>query len=167
MTAPASGLVQDERSLRDALGRFATGVAIISAQTASGPVGMAVNSFTSVSLDPPLIAFCPMRTSRSWAAIRRAGSFSVSVLGEHHEEVARLLASKSNNKFGTHVWDACTSGHPVLPDALAWFDATIDTTFDGGDHEVVLARVTSWSGSQDGTPLVFFGGKYRSLNECG
>ncbi|WP_162903890.1 flavin reductase family protein [Leucobacter sp. wl10] len=161
--SPAHTVHQDPRSFRDALGRYATGVAVVAALTPEGPVGMAVNSFTSVSLDPPLIAFCPMRTSRSWAQMRSIGSFSVSVLRDVHEDAARLLSSKSADKFSAHDWRPGPSGHPVLADALVWFDTVIETVTDGGDHEVVLARVNGWSDPSNDAPLVFFGGQYRSL----
>jgi flavin reductase (DIM6/NTAB) family NADH-FMN oxidoreductase RutF len=155
--------VHDQRSFRDTLGRYPTGVAVVSAATPNGPVGMAVNSFTSVSLDPPMIAFCPMVASSTWAQIKPIGGFAVSLLRAHHEDVARLLAQRGADRFSSHDWLTSPTGHPVLGDALAWLDATVETVFPGGDHEVVLARVSSWSELDEGSPLVFFGGGYHFL----
>jgi flavin reductase (DIM6/NTAB) family NADH-FMN oxidoreductase RutF len=158
-----AGLDMDQREFRGTMGLYPTGVVIISAITESGPAGMAVNSFTSVSLDPPLIAFCPMRTSQTWAAIKEVGSFAVSFLASGQEDVARLLASKNVDRFGSHEWVAAPSGHPVLSTALAWIDATVHEIFAGGDHEVVLADVRSHLRKDQRDPLVFFGGRYRAL----
>ncbi len=159
----APGDRQDQRSFRDALGRYPTGVAVIAAATPDGPAGMAVNSFTSVSLDPPLIAFCPMLTSTSWTQVKPIGGFAVSLLRSHHEDVARRFSRKDVDRFGAHEWHESPSGHPVLADALGWLDATIESVTPAGDHEVVIARVDRWSEAGDGRPLVFFGGSYHSL----
>jgi len=158
------GTIQDQRSFRDTMGRYPTGVAVIAAMTADGPVGMAVNSFTSVSLDPPLIAFCPMRTSTSWARIEPVGGFAVSLLRDDHESVARLLAQKDADRFGGHDWRTSPAGHPVLADALGWLDTTVETIVEAGDHELVVARVRHWSQAGDGQPLVFYGGRYHALH---
>jgi len=158
------GTVQDQRSFRDTMGRYPTGVAIIAATTPEGPVGMAVNSFTSVSLEPPLVAFCPMLTSTSWAQIRPVGGFAVSLLRDDHESVARLLAQKDADRFGSHEWRTSPSGHPVLAESLAWLDTTVETTVEAGDHELVVARVQSWSQAEGGQPLVFYGGRYHALH---
>jgi len=153
----------DQRSFRDTLGRYPTGVALIAASTPDGPTGMAVNSFTSVSLDPPLIAFCPMLTSSSWAAIKPIGGFAVSLLRSHHEPLARLFSQKGVDRFGSHAWHESPAGHPVLSESLGWLEATIEAVTAAGDHDVVLARVDQWSEAGDGSPLVFFGGRYHSL----
>jgi len=157
------GDLQDQRSFRDALGRYPTGVAVITAATPDGPAGMAVNSFTSVSLDPPLVAFCPMLTSTSWAQVRPIGGFAVSLLRSHHEDLARRFTRKDVDRFGAHEWHESPAGHPVLADALGWLDATIESVTLAGDHEVVIARVDRWSEPGAGSPLVFFSGNYHSL----
>ncbi|WP_460946751.1 flavin reductase family protein [Okibacterium endophyticum] len=154
---------RDSRAFRDALGRYPTGVAIVAASTPGGHVGMAVNSFTSVSLTPPLIAFCAMRSSTSWAGIRPGGRFAVSVLQAHHEPVARLFSQRGIDRFAGSTWRSSPSGQPVLEDALSWFDATIETVADAGDHELVVARVDSCSEPGDGEPLVFFSGRYGNV----
>jgi len=154
---------RDSRAFRDALGRYPTGVAIVAATTSRGPVGLAVNSFSSVSLDPPLISFCAMLTSASWLDIREIGGFAVSVLQLHHEPVARRFTQRGIDRFATSRWASSPSGHPVLEDSLSWFDATVETVADAGDHEMVIARVRACSPAGDGSPLVFFSGRYGNL----
>lgn len=155
---------RDQRSFRDTLGRYPTGVVVVAAATDNGPAGMAVNSFTSVSLDPPLIAFCPMISSSSWAAMKPSGGFAVSVLRQHHESVARNFSQKGVDRFAGHKWLTSPSGHPVLAEAIGWLDARIETVATAGDHELVLARVLDWSVPGEGDPLVFFSGSYRALS---
>ncbi len=154
---------QDSRGFRDALGRYPTGVALVAAATPDGPVGMAVNSFTSVSLSPPLISFCAMLTSASWAGIRPGKRFAVSVLRLHHEDVARRFSQRGVDRFADSSWLTSPSGHPILEDALSWFDATIETVADAGDHELVIARVNACSQPGEGDPLVFYSGRYANL----
>lgn len=151
---------QEARALRDALGRYSTGVALITTQTPHGPVGLAVNSFTSVSLAPPLISFCAMHTSASWSDIRATGRFAVSVLQVHHEQIARRFSQRGIDRFAGSTWIPSPGGHPILGEALSWFDATIETVTTAGDHEVVIAGVDAFSEPGEGAPLVFFGGRY-------
>ena len=152
-----------QRGFRDVMGRYPTGVAIVTASTPDGPAGLAVNSFTSVSLSPALVAFCPMLTSTSWAQLRPVGGFAVSLLGEDHEGVARRFSQKGVDRFAEHDWATSPAGHPVLADALGWLDTTVESITTAGDHEVVIARVDRWSEAGDGRPLVFFGGGYHRL----
>jgi len=153
----------DPRTFRDALGRYPTGVVLISAMTDEGPVGMAVNSFTSVSLDPPLVSFCPMRTSTTWARMRPVGGFAVSTLRDCHTDVSRLFSRRDADRFGAGEWVLSPGGHPVIADALGWIDATVEWIADAGDHELVVARATGWSELADGDPLVFYRGGYHRL----
>lgn len=156
--------LRDQRSFRDTLGRYPTGVVVVTAQAADGPVGMAVNSFTSVSLDPPLIAFCAMRSSTTWAQIKLVGGFAVSLLRLQHEEVARRFSQKVVDRFDGHEWWASPTGHPVLAEANGWLDAAVESVTSAGDHELVVARVLDWSAPGEGDPLVFFSGGYRALS---
>ena len=153
----------DQRAFRDTLGRYPTGVAIIAAATADGPAGLAVNSFTSVSLDPPLVAFCPMLTSTSWAQLRPVGGFAVSLLADAHEPVSRRFSQKGVDRFDGAAWTASPEGHPVLADAIGWLDTIVESITPAGDHEMVIARVTAWGRGEEREPLVFFGGRYRAL----
>lgn len=148
------------RSLRAACGRFATGVVIIAATTPDGPAGMAVNSFTSISLDPPLLGFGAARTSTTWPRLRAAGGFAVSVLAAGHAPLCRRFAEAGADRFGGRDWSTSPAGHPVLPDGLGWFDCTITDLLPVGDHELVIAAATAWGSSPGGSPLVFHAGSF-------
>ncbi|HEY8543452.1 MAG TPA: flavin reductase family protein [Acidimicrobiales bacterium] len=152
----------DGTRFRAVLGRFATGVTVVTALDDDEPVGLAANSFTSVSLDPPLVLFCAAKTSTTWPRIQAAGHFCVNVLGEHQEEVCRVFATKGARRFDRVGWRRGASGAPVLDDALAWADCTIHAEHDAGDHVIVVGRVLDLDAG-DGEPLVFFGGRYRRL----
>ena len=168
MTDITEGLPEDEdvpaidgARFRQVLGHFATGVTVITAETADGPVGLAVGSFTSVSLDPPLVAFCPAKASSSWPKIREAGVFCVNVLNEDQEIVCRTFASKSDEKFKGVGWEPAATGSPRLNGALAWIDCTIEVVHDAGDHDICIGRVQELDVGEDSPgPLVFYRGGY-------
>jgi 3-hydroxy-9,10-secoandrosta-1,3,5(10)-triene-9,17-dione monooxygenase reductase component len=158
--------VLGKRSFRDVLGRFATGVLLVTAYTRHGPVGMTVNAFMSVSLDPPLVALCAARSSVTWPEIRSVGSFATAVLAEEHAELCQVFARRGTDRFAEPGWWATTSaGHPVPPDALAWLDCEITEIHAVGDHELVVAwalagMIRSPGG---GRPLVFHEGRFTTL----
>jgi 3-hydroxy-9,10-secoandrosta-1,3,5(10)-triene-9,17-dione monooxygenase reductase component len=146
--------------LRQVLGRFATGVVVVTAAHGAVPLGLSVSSFTSVSLDPPLVAFCADRRSRSWPAIRRSGAFCVNVLAEDQEAVSRLFATRGAEKFEGVGWSPAPSGSPRLDGVLAWLDCRIEAVHDGGDHEICLGRVGELGVERDDGPLVYYRGGY-------
>ncbi len=151
----------DSAHFRQVLGHFPTGVTVITARTSEGPVGLAIGSFTSVSLEPPLVAFCPDKRSSSWPRIREAGAFCVNVLAEDQELVSRTFASKGTDKFQGIGWEAASSGSPRLAGVLAWIDCTIEAVHDGGDHEICIGRVREMDvGHEADGPLVFYRGGY-------
>lgn len=149
----------DSAKFRQVLGHFPTGVTVI---TAAGepPAGMAVGSFASVSLEPPLVGFFVAHTSSTWPRIERSGSFCVNVLGEDQEDVCRRFASKADDKFAGIGWHPAGSGAPLLDGVVAWIDCDIESTFEAGDHLCVLGRVRDLDVGHDGAPLVFFRGGY-------
>ncbi|MBH1937209.1 flavin reductase family protein [Streptomyces sp. AV19] len=153
----------EQRSFRDILGRFTTGVVLVTAQTPHGPVGMAVNSFTSVSLEPPLIAVCAARSSTTWPAIRSAGGFAITVLGGQHEAVCRAFSTRGADRFTGGEWSFTRGGHPVLLDGLAWLDCRISTIQPAGDHELVVAEALEGALTGLEGPLVFHAGRYTGL----
>jgi flavin reductase (DIM6/NTAB) family NADH-FMN oxidoreductase RutF len=156
-TAPAI----DGARFRQVLGHFATGVTVITAATPEGPAGLAVGSFTSLSLDPPLVAFCPDKRSTSWPKIREAGSFCVNILARDQEVVCRAFASKGTDKFQGLGWEPAGTGAPRLAGVLAWIDCTIEAVHDGGDHEICVGRVQELDvGEEEDGPLVFYRGGY-------
>jgi 3-hydroxy-9,10-secoandrosta-1,3,5(10)-triene-9,17-dione monooxygenase reductase component len=153
----------DGARFRQVLGHFPTGVTVIAADTAEGPVGMAVGSFTSLSLDPPQVLFCAGHTSTTWPRIRDHGSFAVNVLAEDQEDVSRVFASKAADKFAEIGWRRSHAGNPLLEGALAHIECTIADIVESGDHSIVIGAVNELSVAHEGRPLVFFRGGYGRL----
>jgi 3-hydroxy-9,10-secoandrosta-1,3,5(10)-triene-9,17-dione monooxygenase reductase component len=151
------------RRFRRVLGHVPTGVALITATTPAGPAGMAVNSFTSVSLDPPLVSFCAAHTSSTWPRIQAAGSFSVNVLGEDHSGVSRRFAQKGADRFAGLGHRPGATGAPVLDGVAAHLDCELYAVLEAGDHVIVLGRVVHLDADEEVRPLVFHGGGYCSL----
>jgi 3-hydroxy-9,10-secoandrosta-1,3,5(10)-triene-9,17-dione monooxygenase reductase component len=150
----------DHAQYRQTLGHFPTGVTVITAADQAGPVGLAVGSFTSLSLDPPLVLFCPGNTSSSWPRIRAAGVFCVNILGDDQLAVCKVMASKDPDKFANVAWSTKVTGSPVIDGVLAWIDCTITEVLEGGDHHIVIGRVEDLGYADSGSPLVFFKGGY-------
>ncbi|MGP3957151.1 flavin reductase family protein [Nonomuraea sp. 3N208] len=152
----------DSLRFRQVLGRFATGVVAITAlDPLNGrPCGLAANSFTSVSLNPPLVAFCVAHTSTSWPRVRGAKIVTVNVLAEHQQEVCAQMATKGGDKFAGLEWTGSPGGNPVLEGALAWIDCAVEAEHPAGDHMIVVARVLQLDTHAEGGPLVFFRGGY-------
>ncbi len=157
----------DGGRFREVLGRFATGVVAITALDPGDgrPCGLAANSFTSVSLDPPLVAFCVAHTSTSWPRVRGAGTVTVNVLGEHQRAVCLRMASRGGDKFAGLGWTASPGGGPVLDGALAWMDCAVEAEHPAGDHVIVVARVLRLDTYAEGGPLLFFRGGYGRFAE--
>lgn len=151
------------RSFRDVLGRFTTGVVLVTAQTQDGPVGMVVNSFTSVSLDPPLVALCAAFTSTTWPFIRAARSFAITILGDQHEELCRTFSTRGAERFTGRDWAFTRAGHPMPADGLGWLDCRITTIHPVGDHELIIAEVIEGAVADRGGPLVFHAGRFTGL----
>lgn len=124
------------------------------------PVGLAVNSFTSVSLRPPLVAFCVSRASSTWPQLRTTGAFCVNVLAEDQEALSRTFATHGLDRFKGLGWRPAPSGAPVLAGILAWVDCAVDAEYEAGDHLIVLGRVLDLGLDHEGRPLVFYRGGY-------
>ena len=150
-----------EDSFRHVLGHYPTGVAVITAQTASGPNGMAMNSFTSLSLQPPLVLFCPAESSRTWPLLRQAGAIAINVLSAGQEAVSRAFATRDVDRFAGLAWSLGSNGAPLLDDALGWLECTVQAEYPAGDHLVVIAAIDQMGvHHQIADPLVFFKGSY-------
>lgn len=161
MPEATSEAVFDSTWFRYVLGNYPTGVVVVTAPGIDGPpAGMAVGSFTSVSLDPPLVAFFPDKSSTSFPKIRAAGSFCVNVLASDQESVCRAFAAKAVDKFADLAWQPAGSGAPVLDGVVAWIDCDIDQVTEAGDHYVVLGRVRNLDVAGGCAPLLFFKGGY-------
>ena len=150
----------DSAKYRQVLGHFPTGVTVITAANDGVPVGMAVGSFSSVSLDPPLVAFFAGNSSTSWPKIKATGAFCVNILAEDQEGVCRRFSSKDEDKFAGLGWRPTSSGAPLLDGVLAWIDCDIESVIDAGDHVCVMGRVRELEIAHDGAPLLFFRGGY-------
>jgi flavin reductase (DIM6/NTAB) family NADH-FMN oxidoreductase RutF len=151
----------DQARFRQVLGHFPTGVTVITAAPEGlPPVGLAVGSFCSLSLDPPLVLFCAAKSSSSWPKIEAVGSFCVNILAEDQEEVCRQFASKAEDKFAGVGYRPGHTGAPILHDVLGWIDCRLESVTDGGDHVIVVGRVLELEVAHEGRPLVFFRGGY-------
>ncbi|MDW3217851.1 MAG: flavin reductase family protein [Acidimicrobiales bacterium] len=153
----------DGAEFRRVLGHFPTGVTVVTGVDADGPTGMAIGSFASVSLDPPLVMFCPGNTSATWLRIKETGSFCVNVLGEDQKDTCGIFAGKSDDKFAGIEWTTHATGSPAIPGSLAVIDCAVHAILDGGDHDIVVGLVKSlWTADDADTrgPLLFFQGGY-------
>lgn len=142
------------------LGRFATGVTVITGMAGGEPVGLAVNSFTSVSLEPPLVAFCVAERSRTWPRLRTSGAFCVNVLAEDQEALSRAFAGRPPDRFLGVGWRPGRSGVPVLAGVVAWIECTVEAEHVAGDHMIVVGRIADLDVGHEGRPLVFYRGGY-------
>ncbi|HYY82396.1 MAG TPA: flavin reductase family protein [Actinomycetes bacterium] len=156
------------REYRDAVGMFATGIAVVTARCDGFGHGMTANSFTSVSLDPLLVLVCVERDAVMRKAIDEAGAFAVSVLAGDQEHLARWFSDGGRPmgmaQFEPVAWQSGPlTGAPLLGGALAWLEVEVEQVHDGGDHLVYLARVLAAERRALGDPLLYFGGDYRRL----
>lgn len=156
----------DRRHFRNVLGQYPTGVTLITATPPDGdPVGMVVGTFTSVSLDPPLVGFLPDRTSSTWPKIEAAGSFTANVLTSTQEDVVRAFTQKQDDRFTRFEWLPTGAGGLRLEQAAAWVDCTIEDARLAGDHYVVLGAVQDLGeGDSASLPLLFLRGGYGSFS---
>ncbi|WSG63463.1 flavin reductase family protein [Nocardia sp. NBC_01730] len=162
----ADGRVEiDPRQFRNVLGQFCTGITVIT--TIDGdqsPIGFACQSFAALSLEPPLVLFCPTKASRSWAAIEKSGRFGVNVLAEEQRELCARFGSREPDKFVDAAWHTSDLDLPLLDDALATIQCTVDSVVDGGDHYIVIGRVQAMSETTtSGRPLLFYRGQYTAI----
>lgn len=151
----------DAKQYRQVLGQYPTGVCVVtSAGTDGSPAGMVVGSFTSVSLDPPLVGFFPDRGSSSWPKVAANGRFCVNILSAEQEDVCRKLASKDPDKFASIAHHPSPMGSPIIDGAVAWIDCDLHSVGDAGDHFFVLGEVRLLEIAEGGLPLLFFQGGY-------
>ena len=153
-------LAPDAATYRTVLGHFATGVVLITAVDGDEPVGMACNSFSSVSLDPPLVLFCAAKSSSTWPRIQAAGKWAANFLDEDGEQTCRLFAEKGADRFAHIAFTPGRTGAPIVQDALAFVDCETVTEHDAGDHLIVVGRVVELGYQHEGKPLVFYRGGY-------
>jgi flavin reductase (DIM6/NTAB) family NADH-FMN oxidoreductase RutF len=153
----------DPATLRRVFGAYPTGVTALAALVDGVPVGMAANSFTSVSLDPPLVSVCVSTTSQTWPLLRQATRLGVSVLSHEQEEASRSLATRGADRFAGLPWRPTQDGAVLLAGVSAWLDCSVEREIPAGDHEIVLLRVHRLGTDPEVAPLVFHGSRYRRL----
>lgn len=164
-TAASTDVPIDPIALRRAFGTFVTGVTVITTRDEDGtPRGMTANSFTSVSLDPPLLLVCVAKSASSFPAFTNSGCFAVNILHEGQVDVSGNFASKSPDKFQSVTHDHIHTGAPVLTDSLTWFDCTTYNTVDAGDHAILIGQVRAF-GTSPTAPLGFCRGRYASVKD--
>lgn len=155
MTSDAASAAE----MRRVMGTFVSGVTVVAGMSGGAPVGFACQSFASVSLDPPLVLFCPAHTSRSWPLIRATGRFVVNVLAADQEELCRRFAARDVDKFAGVTWTE-TGWGPALDGVLATVRCDVQDVHPAGDHDVVIGHVRELVHSRDSGPLVFFRGAF-------
>ena len=149
----------DEITFRRTMGHFCTGIVVVTAMDGPAPVGFTCQSFISLSLAPPLVAFAPALTSRSYPAIRRARSFCINVLADSQQDLSAAFARRDDAKWQGIKWSPGPTGSPILDGVLAWVDCRLETEFETGDHYLVIGRVVGLE-AREGLPLLYFKGAY-------
>lgn len=153
----------DAKSLRNAFGSFMTGVTVVTTMEANGePRGFTANSFTSVSLDPPLLLICIAKTASSCAAFSKTPGFAVNILAEDQKAVSGIFASKRPDKFADVAWQKSANGQPVISGSLSWFDCARREVIDAGDHIILLGAIRGF-GTREANPLGYARGGYVTL----
>lgn len=160
----------DDRAFRNAMGNFCTGVVIATGLDGETPVGFAAQSFVSLSLDPPLVALCPAKSSSSWPKIRSSGNFCINILSQAQKPVCDVMAQSGGEKFTTIGWRSGETGAPIIDEVLGYVDCSLEAEHDAGDHTIAIGRVRDFAIlHDDGPPLLFFKGAYGGflpLNEA-
>lgn len=155
----------EQRAFRDAMGRFVTGVAVATTRLPDGaPIGVTINSFTSVSLDPPLVLFCLDRRARTLPIFQSAGFFAVNVLAADQRDCSTRFARRADDWDGVPhgTW---VTGAPVIGGCVAACDCTVESLYDGGDHVILVGRVQRIKAAAEREPLVYHRGRYTRVNE--
>lgn len=155
MTRFATNQDLDPAKLRKAFGVFPTGVVAVAAEVDGALTGLAASSFTSVSLDPPLVSFSVATGSKTWPDLRRASHLGVTILADHHGEVCRQLAGPVEHRFDGIAVSASDEGSVTLDDGIAQFDCTIYREVEAGDHIIVLLELHAVEHPETGSPLIF------------
>ena len=155
----------DSRTLRDALGCFATGVTVVTCVDPAGrPTGLTVNSFTSVSLDPPLILVCVHKMAAAAEPLAGASHFAINVLQREQQPASIQFSTRAEDRFGSTPWSCGEAGAPILEDSLGVFECERFAVYDGGDHHILVGQVVKASFDAGLDPLLYFRGRYRRLH---
>lgn len=152
------------RLFRDVLGRYGSGVTVVTTVSQGQPVGMTCQSFTSVSLDPPLVAFLPTRQSRAFQAIQRAGHFCVNFLAADQVDISNQMAGRGEDKFAGISWSPSVSGSALLDGVVGHVDCTVHAVHEAGDHYIVIGRVVDLAVGDADEPLLYYRGNYHTAS---
>ena len=156
----------DSRALRNALGRFATGIAIVTAIDPDGhPIGLTVNSFSAVSLNPALVLWCLDNGSHSLAAFSKASHHAINILAADQQALSNRFASPRNDRFADIPTQPGLSGIPLIEGCCAWFECSNEAHYPGGDHLIFVGRVERFAQGAAKSPLVFHNARYRQLDD--
>jgi 3-hydroxy-9,10-secoandrosta-1,3,5(10)-triene-9,17-dione monooxygenase reductase component len=150
----------DPPRFRQVLGHFASGVTVITGMHEDEPAGFACQAFTALSLEPPLVLFCPGKTSGTWPRIARVGDLGVNILAAGQRDLARKFGVSAPDKFDGVGWHPAPNGAPILDGVLAWAACTVEAVHEAGDHFVVIARVTALGECHVGDPVLFYRGRF-------
>ena len=154
--------------LRTVFGQFATGITVVTTRHEGVPQGMTANSFTSVSLDPPLVLFCADKRARSGMVVGVAGCFAINVLAEHQRHLSDLFAGKGTDDERSallvEIGQTAVTGAPVLPGSLGWLDCRLERAIDAGDHVLFLGEVVAAAAGDPASPLLYFRSRYRRID---
>jgi flavin reductase (DIM6/NTAB) family NADH-FMN oxidoreductase RutF len=154
---------EDVLDLRQCLGKFATGVTVVTCQGALGPCGITANSFSSVSLEPPLVLWNIAKVSNSLQAYLVAEHFAINVLGSGQQEISHHFAQSDHTRFNGIEYETSENGVPIIPASVACFECRTHQIHDCGDHYIIIGEVENFR-SNDGEPLLFYGGNYAALS---
>lgn len=156
-------MTPDTAQFRTVLGHFTSGVVVVTGSSGEAPVGLTAQSFSSLSLEPPMVLFCVGRASTTWPRFRDTGRFCVHVLGHHQETVARQFAHSGADKFAGVGWSWGPFGNPVLDGCIAYIECSMKHVYDEGDHHLVTADVLDLRLGEGSEPLLFYRGEFRRL----
>jgi 3-hydroxy-9,10-secoandrosta-1,3,5(10)-triene-9,17-dione monooxygenase reductase component len=163
-SATSEAGAEELTEFRSVLGRFASGVTIVTSATRSGLVGMTLQSFSALSLRPPLVMFAPAKTSRAWPLIHRTGHFTVNLLAADQEELSTNFAISQADKFAGVEWTpSAEHGDPQLAGCIGWIDCKVHNVHAEGDHYIVVGRVLDLVEGSESEPLLFYRSGYRHL----
>ena len=161
-----SNMAIESGDFRKVLGKYPTGVTLVSSKDDQGPIAMVIGSFGSVSLDPPLVQFMPAKESGTWSRIKKTGRYCVNVLGEQQLDLSNSFFNKDKDPFEAIHWSESTLGSPIIEGCVAWIDCLIGDVHEAGDHYIVIGEVKAIGATEkDEGPLLFLGGAYGSFNK--
>jgi 3-hydroxy-9,10-secoandrosta-1,3,5(10)-triene-9,17-dione monooxygenase reductase component len=159
---PTIGAV-DPSLFRTVLGQFCSGITIVTSLVDDVPVGFTCQSFSSLSLTPPLVLISPGSGSTTWPVIRQTERFCINVLADEHSGLSTKFAMSGTDKFAGVSWRPSPNGLPTLDDVIAWIDCTLHAEHPGGDHSIVVGEVFDLGARTDARPLLYFRGDYARL----